>query len=245
MDKSLYEQFAEIEWTHWWFVARRRILGDLLARKLQPNGDLTILDAGCGAGAMIGELTRFGVVTGMDSSPKALEYSRAVFPDQVFFLGDVPGDLPREERFDVVTLLDVVEHIPDDIAALRGIRESLRPGGLLVCTVPAHHWLWGPHDALAHHARRYNKRHLQRVLKESGFKIERTTYYNSILFPIVVAVRLLRTRLLRRTEPRSDDVVPSRPINKVLESLFAAERYVLRHTDLPMGVSLIAFARRV
>jgi hypothetical protein len=119
----------------------------------------------------------------------------------------------------------------------------MTPGGSLVCTVPAHQWLWGPHDEISHHKRRYNRRHLVEVLRQAGFTVDWVSYYNTVLFPAVAGVRLARRVLRRDPAPSSDLDLRTGPFNGVLLRLFAAEQRVLRRTTLPFGASLVAVAR--
>ena len=246
MDQTLHEQFADIEWTHWWFVARRRILADVLSRRWPPTtgAPRTILDAGCGAGAMLGALATLGQVSGMDISAESVEHCRAVFPDLDLWAGGVPDGLPSGARFDAVCAFDVIEHLDDDIGALRSLAEVICPGGDVVITVPAYQWLWGPHDDLNQHKRRYTRSQLRRAVRDAGLELDRITYFNTLLLPPIAAARLVRRWVLHRTEPASDFVVPSALANRSLTALMAAERRWLRHAPLPAGVSLLAIARR-
>jgi 2-polyprenyl-3-methyl-5-hydroxy-6-metoxy-1,4-benzoquinol methylase len=244
MDSHLIAQHAEMESTHWWFVARKRLIADILQRSVASGSSLRLLDVGCGAGSMVETLSALGDVTALDASHEAIAHVRSRHPHATALVGEVPDAIPRGEPFDVVTALDVIEHITDDLAALTAMREVLVPGGVLLCTVPAYQWLWSPHDDLNEHKRRYTRKALVRSLRDAGFVVERASYYNSVLFAPVVGVRLLR-RLLRPGEAaRSDLDVPAGPLNGLLLWLFAAERHVLRHLSLPFGVSLVAVARR-
>jgi trans-aconitate methyltransferase len=219
------------------------VLDDVLARRLAGPERRRILEVGCGTGAMVPVLSTYGTVTGMDSSEEATTHCKALFPASAFVTGTVPDDVPRE-AFDVVAALDVLEHIGDDVGALETLGDALVPGGLLMVTVPAYGWLWGPHDELNHHVRRYSRRDLRAAVEAAGFEVERTTYFNSLLFPVAAAVRLARRYLIRHQEATADLAVPGRTVNELLTRVFAAERRVLRHVDLPFGVSVLALARR-
>jgi SAM-dependent methyltransferase len=245
MDQTLHEQFAEIEWTHWWFNARRRILSDVLACRWRvADGEpRAILDAGCGAGAMLGVLQKHGRVSGMDISEDSVAHCRTVFPDVDLWTGGVPAGLPSDTQFDAVCAFDVIEHIDDDVMALKALAEVVRPGGDLVVTVPAYQWLWGPHDDLNEHKRRYTRRRLRRALLDAGVEVDRISYFNTVLLPPIAIARLFRRWILRRTEPASDFVVPGPTTNRLLTSLMSVERHWLRHAPLPAGVSLLAIAR--
>ena len=243
MDSFVYDELAAVERTHWWFQGRRRILADVLRRRLGTGraGDGSIVDVGCGTGEMLDMVSEFGPVTGLDASPIAVGYCRQRFGDTVDVrLGRIPEDVP--DGVGVVTAFDVVEHLEDDDKALRGICDRLAPGGVFVCTVPAFPFLWSGHDEVHHHYRRYTRAVLRQRLEEAGFAVERLTYFNTLLFPAAAAVRLLHRFV--PGAPSSDASAPAGPVNRVLLQLFAAERFLLRRTDLPFGVSLLAVCHR-
>ena len=240
MDSYLHAQFAEIEWSHWWFLGRRAILRDVLARHVGPRAE--ILDVGCGAGALIPSLRELGTVTAMDTSAEALDYCQPLFPGVTFLKGIVPDDLPPGRQYGLVTAFDVIEHIDDDVAALASLRDVLAPGGRLVCTVPAYQWMWSPHDDLNDHKRRYTARLLRSRLEAAGFTVDKLSYFNTLLFPVVAFLRVFRRHVLRKTEPSSDFELPAPPVNRALAALMGSERFMLRKGSLPFGVSIVAVA---
>jgi SAM-dependent methyltransferase len=243
VDDKVYEELAAVEGTHWWFQARRRILHDVVDRH-RPTTDATapIVDIGCGTGEMLDMLREFGTVAGLDASPIAVHHCRQRFGDTVDVrLGRIPDDLPVNAR--LVTAFDVVEHLEDDAAALNAIAHSLAPGGRFICTVPAFSFLWSGHDVAHHHYRRYTRRGLRRRLQAAGFRIERISYFNTFLFPGVAAVRLAQ-RLRPGATHGSDAGIPSPRANRLLFRLFSAERRLLRVTNLPVGISLLAVCHR-
>lgn len=246
MDTSLQHQFAAIEGEHWWFQGRRRIVASALRQQLGPavnQGARRILDVGCGTGEMVDMLREFGTVTALDRAPEAVQYCCARFGAQVDVrLGGIPEDLPNAGTLDLVTAFDVIEHLDDDLGALRALCATLVPGGLLVVTVPAFAMLWGPHDVLNEHRRRYTPAHLRAQLVAGGFVVDRVTCFNSWLFPFVAVVRTLQRR--RRTAPRSDFHQLPGPSNRLLLALFASEAAVLRKVTLPIGVSILAVSHR-
>jgi SAM-dependent methyltransferase len=244
MDDFVYDELAGVERTHWWFQGRRRILVDVLRRRLPAAGADTrpIVDIGCGTGEMLDMVREFGGVTGLDASPIAVGYCQARFGDAVDVrLGRIPDDVPDGAA--VITAFDVVEHLQEDEKALTGICERLAPGGVFVCTVPAFPFLWSGHDEVHHHHRRYTRRILRRRLEDAGFVVERLTFFNTFLFPAAAAVRLLH-RVLPGAPAGSDASVPAAPVNRLLRTLFSAERLLLRVTNLPFGVSLLAVCHR-
>jgi SAM-dependent methyltransferase len=238
-----------VEDVHWWFVGRRRILLEVLDRYLAPNGSHArrILDVGCGTGTMLTYLAAFGNAEGVDIDEEAIGFCRDRGLQNVR-LGEA-ANLPFDDgSFDLVTALDVVEHLDDDVAAFREMKRVLRPGGQILVTVPAHRFLWGDQDEVNMHKRRYNARELRARLVESGFDVVRISYMNAVLFAPIAAVRLAR-RLEHRLRPRiqvqSDFRYPApRPVNFLLAAVFGAEGPILRRVNIPFGVSILALAQK-
>ena len=235
-----------MEDVHWWFVGRRRILLSILNQYLgagATNGR-QILDVGCGTGTMLTHLARFGAARGADMDLEAVGYCHDRGLQQV--TQSRADSLPFEkDTFDLVTALDVVEHIDDDLGALREMRRVIKPGGLLLLTVPAYRFLWGRQDDINLHKRRYVARELRNRLQTAGFEVERLTYMNSILFPAIAAIRLVRHILPDPPKLESDFAFPApQPLNVLLGAVFGSERYALTRFDIPFGVSIMALARR-
>ena len=143
-----------------------------------------------------------------------------------------------------MTLFDVLEHLDDDAEALRKAASLLNETGRLVLTVPAHRFLWSPHDEINRHRRRYSFGGLRDCLLGSGLEIQRMTYFNTLLFPVVWGARLLRRGLAPKGDRRSDFRIQGDWINNLLSALFGSERFLLRRIDLPFGVSILAVAGR-
>jgi 2-polyprenyl-3-methyl-5-hydroxy-6-metoxy-1,4-benzoquinol methylase len=202
-----------------------------------------VLDVGCGTGGMLQMLREFGTVEGIDSSELALAIARAQLGSEVpLSLGQLPDGIPSGKSFDLITAFDVLEHIPDVAPAARAIRDALSPQGWLVCSVPAYQFLWSRHDELNHHCRRYTRQLLTEHLEQGGFRVDWSSHFNSLLFPPIAAVRLLRKVIPDRSDaPEMGEVNPL--LNRALETLFGAERVLLRRAPLPVGVSILAFAR--
>lgn len=239
MEPYLFRQMMEVEKSHWWFVGRRKIIDWALGR-FQLSEDSTILEVGCGTGGNLELLAHYGNVKAMESDIAALEIARQR-ADVNIKHGWLPDHIPFEQtKFDLIVLLDVLEHVPDDGAALHALREKLRPGGKILITVPAFGFLWSKHDDLHHHYRRYSKPELMGLLRMSGYRVRYASYFNSILFPVIAAVRLFNR--LSRNETTDDVKKPSYLINRILCTLFGAERYLLGEFSLPFGVSLLLMA---
>lgn len=235
-----------MEDVHWWFVARRNILLEILKRYVGESADGTrrILDVGCGTGTMLTYLARFGSAEGVDIDTEAIEYCRARGLKQVS--QSAADSLPfANDTFDLVTALDVVEHIDDDLGVLREVRRVLRPGGQLLLTVPAYRFLWGRQDEINLHKRRYVAREVRERLQASGYEVQRLSYMNALLFPAIAAIRLVRHVLPAPVELESDFAFPApRPLNGLLSKVFGTERYMLNRFNLPFGVSIMALARK-
>jgi len=236
MQQHTYPLMRRVEDTHWWYVGRRQIIESFLksiSTKLQLARP-RILDVGCGTGANLEMLAHFGEAEGVDVSPQALAFCRERGLEKVW-----PGEaekLPFEDSsFDVVTALDVVEHLDDDTAGLREIGRILRPGGRALIFVPAFMFLWGVQDEVSHHRRRY-------TLSEIKQAVERATYANITLFaPILLGRFLMRITGFR---PASENQINAGPLNGLLGRILGAEGTWLKKTNLPFGVSAICVARR-
>jgi SAM-dependent methyltransferase len=241
MERQVYAQMASVEERHWWFVGRRAII-DRILRSLDLPAEAKILEVGCGTGGNLRLLARYGAVSAMESNDeaRALAAARGLSEPRP---GRLPDDLPFEgEQFDLVCLFDVLEHVDDDGAAMRALRDRLAPGGRIFITVPAYQWLWSDHDQVHHHKRRYTRRALRKLAQDSGFTVSYGSYFNCFLFPLAVAVRLLRKLL--RLGPGDDTALPGRSVNGLLTSIFAAEGYLLPRFSLPVGLSILLVARR-
>ena len=247
MDDLLHRQLREVGGAHWWYEGRRRIVEAELERVLPPRKDRTLLEVGCGSGAMLPMLARFGRAVGLEPDASSVAHCAAALGDVASVVcGRIPDDVPRDGSFDVVGAFDVLEHLPDDHSAVDSLRDALRPGGILVATVPAFPILWGRQDELSHHFRRYRRRGLCELMSSAGLEVRRITYFNTVLFAPVAAVRLARRLIGIGGTRKSDfDVGPGGArTTRVLAALFASERHLLEHFDLPFGVSLLAVATR-
>jgi SAM-dependent methyltransferase len=241
MERKVYEQMAKLDAKHWWFTARRRILDGVIERIVRPPNGARILELGAGTGHNLAMLSRFGQVEASELDPVARELAserlgrpvvEAALPDLSMFASD---------SYDLVALLDVLEHVPDDRNSLRATYQLLKPGGALLLTVPINPWMWSAHDVAHHHHRRYRKQEIRQLAEESGYSIDLLSPFNSLLFPPIAAVRLLG-KLTGKDD--SDDAMPSPIVNKVLDGVFGLERGLIGRVPMPFGVSLVAVLRR-
>jgi SAM-dependent methyltransferase len=237
MERAVFDRMAEQDEVHWWYVARRRILHDLIAREVELPQDARILEIGCGTGHNFGMLRGFGRLDAIevDGEARALASRRlghAVSPARLPGLAGIP-----DRAYHLVALLDVLEHVDGDQAALQSIAAKLAPGGRILVTVPAYQWMWSAHDVAHHHKRRYSRAALRAVAEAAGLRAERIGYFNSLLFPVAAAARIAG-RLLGRKG--SDDRLPPAPLNAILRGIFGLERHLVGRVPLPAGVSLFA-----
>src|SRR5215472_12984960 len=190
MNQAEYETMYRLETYYWWFVARRQLVTGLVREQIADPKRSRILDVGCGTGANREALTSYGAVFGADLSAEALSFSRS--------RADGPLTRSRIERlsfidgcFDLITALDVLEHADDDLSSMDELYRALRPGGLLIVTVPAYGFLWSEHDEALHHRRRYAASELRNKLSRVGFEIERISYFITFLFFPILLMRFI------------------------------------------------------
>jgi SAM-dependent methyltransferase len=242
MERIVYEQMAELDQRHWWYVARREVIASLIRRNVRPPANARVLEIGCGTGhnfAMLGEFGRVDALE-LDDEARAIAEKRLGRKVKSAPLPELAG--VRKKHYDLIGAFDVVEHIDDDTAALASIAERLKPDGKLVVTVPAHQWMWSAHDVVNHHKRRYSKRALRELFDRSPLKLDTIGYFNSLLFPVAVAERL-SSKL--RGKDEANLTMPPAPLNTVLEKVFASERYLVGRLPLPPGLSLFAVASAI
>lgn len=239
MDPLLLRQHLEFEEHHWWFVGRRRILLDVLKRNLAPpERQLEILDAGCGGGAMMESLACYGRVQGLDISAEAVKHNREQGREVI--LGSIEQIPLPDNSFDLALALDVIAHVPDDLRALEELFRTLRPGGSLLVTVPALRMLWSAHDVANGHYRRYTLGELHKRVEAAGFEIVSATYFNTLLFPVILALRVLGRLHLKSSA--SDVAEIPRLLNFLLTKIFSLEASFVGRVRLPFGVSGLCFA---
>ncbi len=240
MEASYGAQYARLYREHWWWRAREAIVLSLL-RSLRPRPGSAILDVGCGDALSFPALSEFGTVRGIEVDENLLDPS-GPFRERISTrpLGDPIYDDPSW-RFDLITALDVIEHIDDDRAAISSMAAMLRPGGLLVVTVPAFELLWDYHDEINHHHRRYTARRLRIALEGQGLELLQVRYLFRALFIPKLLVRLANAKRSRKVAQHG---IPAPAINTALQRLCMLEDRLLRRLPVPFGTSLMGVSRK-
>ena len=234
MDRIVYERMAAHDTTHWWYRARREILSDYLKRYAGIPGGARIREIGCGTGHNLPILAQFAEIYAIAAAKASERLGKQVGSSPLPELAGV-----ADASYDLVAVLDVVEHVEDDVAALQAIARVLKPGGKILITVPAHQWMWSAHDVVNHHKRRYSKATLTASLHKAGLGWQKLRWFNSLLFPVAVAARFVG-KLTGKDD--SDDSPPPRPLNAAFETVFGLERHLLGRLPMPPGLSIIVLA---
>ncbi|MER8766244.1 class I SAM-dependent methyltransferase [Mesorhizobium sp. M0968] len=242
MDRIIYERLAVNEEIHWWFTGRRTIIERLLVQLgLPPKGEARILEVGCGTGGNLCLLQEFGAVDAVEFDAAAREIANRKSGLRIGFAA-LPDQLAAHDgSYDLIALLDVIEHIEQDVASLAALKPKLRRAGAILITVPAHPWMWSAHDEVHHHKRRYTRATLRSAIERAGLVTVNIGYFNTSLFPLGLLRRLTSKLTGGQTH---DDIPPSAPLNQLFATIFAFERHLVGRVPLPIGLSLFAMARR-
>lgn len=241
MDEELYYKFYKVETIHWWFSARREIILDFIINYIKLDKISKILDYGCGTGGIIDILNKyFNNIYGTDNSKSAIDFCRKRNLFNTFLLNDFNNNQIFNNYFDLITILDVIEHIEDDSKILLELKKFLKKDGLILVTVPAYQFLFGPYDTLTQHKRRYTKKKLCTLLKKSGYEVIKASYFNTFLSPFMIISRIISSF----TGWSNDTDIPIKPLNTILKFIFRNEKYFLRYFSFPFGISILCLAKK-
>ncbi|MGQ9519662.1 MAG: class I SAM-dependent methyltransferase [Candidatus Fervidibacter sp.] len=237
-------KMARLEDRYWWFIGRRFIVLMLIQRFWKPKSNpALILDLGCGTGGSFSLLRNFGVVVGLDNSRLALSHARKRGMKHLT-LGDALSLPFIDNSFDLVAILDVLEHLEDDCQALKEIWRVLKPEGRVVFTVPAFMSLWSVHDIALAHKRRYLWNEIHDRVVQSGLKLLHLSYAICPLLPIVFVFRKIQNSLMRNKKPATALIELPSPLNRLLIALLKLEAALIPLVRLPFGVSLVGIAEK-
>jgi SAM-dependent methyltransferase len=242
MQTESYRILFETEDSHWWLATRRDMVLDWVRRVVDGRNDLRLLDVGCGTGRLLCDLRELGDARGVDASDEAIGFSRKRGVGDLVEKADFRHLPFAAQSFDVITAVDTLEHIADDVGALQEWGRVLKPEGRLFIFVPAHSWLWSLQDELSGHQRRYTVRTLRRAIEAAGLQIDRITYVSTLLFPIIFVGRQWLKVLRRFREVTTENDLHPAWSNALLRRIFRTEISLLRRVNLPFGASILCEA---
>lgn len=245
MENSEYELVSKVQYQHWWWLGRKKLIESLIERHIDLSRKLAIADVGCGYGANIPMLRQYGDVVGLELNKEAIAEIENTWGDSV---QTVIWKSPEavNQKFDLILMADVLEHIPNDQEAVGWILDHLSADGRILLTVPAHMFLWSEMDDVVHHYRRYSETDLLKLFNEK-FVVEKISYYNFFLFPIKVAFVLfstIRQKFLHEKNKRSYNDVPAAIINSLFKYIMYVETKLIKYASLPTGAGIILLARK-
>lgn len=247
-DPGFFQDLLRIEAANFWFLNRGRLILRLLDEHFPASRSL--LEIGCGTGSVLGAIQEHRpelCLIGSELHPEGIAIAGRRLGHGVTLLQFDARAIPAREEFDVVGAFDVIEHIPEDEMVLRAMRTCLRPGGGAIVTVPQHPWLWSPFDDAAHHCRRYGRGELEGKLRAAGFDVLRSTSYNALLLPLMLASRWFKKLPLgvSRRDTALSEFDIARWLNRTLSLTLTAETWMTTHgVNWPLGGSRFVVARR-
>ena len=242
MKKYLYQDLFELEEVHWWHIAKRKICLALIKKYVKTRSNFKVLDIGCGTGKNLEEFCKFGKAFGIDTSIDAIRFCREKRGLKNVTLASAQKTGFSYDSFDVVCILDVLEHT-DDKKTLKEIHRILKPGGLLLITVPAFNFLWSRWDEVLHHRRRYTRESLSKILHLSNFNVIKISYMYSFLILPLIIIRFIKSFLFKNHYP-SDFKISNKILNKVMISVSALESNLIFNGSIPFGTSLVCVAKK-
>ncbi len=243
MNSDEYANMERVEGVHWYYAGKRELVKRWIVRTRAPAATDVLLDCGAGTGRFAKEMEAYCGVRVLDDHEEALRLLRAKFAaEHVLTLGKDGVPLP-DESIEYVTALDVLEHVPDDVAVVNGFHRLLKPGGLAVVTVPASMALWSDWDVALHHHRRYDRAQLRALFPGRDWEVVQVNYTNVPVYPLVWLVRRWRRWCpAKGAVARAEDKVPPRWVNAVLRWQFTGLARL--RVPMPFGVSLLLVALR-
>ncbi|AHB40332.1 TPA: class I SAM-dependent methyltransferase [candidate division WWE3 bacterium] len=239
------EKMADMENEYWWHIGKRHLVKALVERHFGDKRNLSILDVGCGTGALARALTEFGAVTGFDVSSDAIAFCKSKGLGNVF-VQDVSKLEEKQyaRKFNLILALDVLEHVQDDVLVMQKIRKMLTDDGLFFVNVPAHKFLWSEHDEALEHKRRYHRVELTKKLSDAGFEIVSNSYFVTVISPLIILYRMWGNIFGKSAYPKTSYVLLPKKLNDFFVALLKIETRILLKTHIPFGVTLNVVARK-
>jgi len=244
MKEEYYKEYFYFEEKNWWFRSRWKIISFFLRKYSNCKISTKILDVGTGTGKTFELLNQYGNVTGIDISKEAIKFCQQRGITNVI-KGDAQSIPFKDLSFNLICAMDIIEHLDLETVTIRDFHRVLCKNGILLLTVPAFMFLWGRHDEINIHKKRYTVEEILSLLRTSGFKIEKLTYFNFLLFPVILLIRVGK-RVLRIKEKELKSDFRNYPfcVNLFLEKIFSFEKFLLKYINFPFGVSILCIARK-
>lgn len=246
MEQNEYKKMYDLESTYWWYVGRRSIIEEVLKKYVAGFSYNYLLDLGCGTGINFDIFKKFANhVVGIDNSSEALYYAH-----QRGFATTRLANIAKLDYADssigIITILDVLEHLPNEETVLREVSRILGPEGLLIITVPAYQFLWSEHDIALYHERRYTAGSIRSILEKNNFQIIKLSYIISFLLPLIISYRVLRgvVNIFYKSAPKTSHVILPATINNFFIFLLRTEAKLIRRFSLPAGTSILVVAKK-
>ncbi len=242
MEESNFELYETLPEKLWWIKSRNNLIKRLLKKHLK-NKKARILDLGCGTGFNFPAIKKFDTCYGLDISKSALEQAKK-YDYKKLYEGDALKTPFKENVFDAVLCMDLVEHLEEDVELLKEVKRTLKPNGICLFTVPAYKFLWSKDDELAHHVRRYTKKQIKQKIKKAGFKIKLLSYRYFFLF--LPTLMLFTYQKLKKNAKNSLDYGPKKGLmNKIMYSIGSFENYLLsKKIKFPFGAGIIGIIQK-
>jgi len=242
-----HRDLYSIEDDYWWFKAKRHLLIRTVKRTAKDSdGNAHLLDSGCGTGANLKEISKFLPVVGIEKYFEALKFCKKRSLDNL--LNAELEHLPfRQETFDIVLAMDILEHVDDDLEALKEISRVSKDGAILIIHVPAFMFLWSDHDLAVDHKRRYTAGELVECLKKANFKVKSINYRLCSFFILGILKKyLIKVKKLIKGDSKPQAYRPNvgRFINNILYIIVKMEDRILNFIRLPFGLSILCIAQK-
>lgn len=241
MQKYLYGDLYDLEESHWWHMSKRRVVINCIQNYLKKK-NTKILDIGCGTGKNLEGLKKFGMAYGLDNSKEAIAFCKKRGLKNLK-LGKAEKIPFKSNSFNIITLLDLLEHT-DDNKTLQEVYRVLEKNGLLIITVPAFSWLWSDWDKVLHHKKRYNKNDVINILKKNNFTVVYITYLYSFLVLPALIIRRIKQKFSQKKEYTSDFRLSNNFLNWIMNYLTKIEFQIAQKVPIPIGTSILIVAKK-
>jgi len=246
MELLEYEKIHKLQMNGWWFGnGRNKIVIDILKRSVTNFHGSRLLDVGCSEGAFLDYLNQNKIdFTAIDSDQNAINFCRERGYGNRVECGNVLNLQFPDNSFDIVTALDVIEHVKDDIKALSEIKRVCKKNGIIFLIIPAHQWLWSSNDIAYHHWRRYSKKMVKELIKKLDLEIITLTYFNILLFPLFILITFVKKMFFQNKICSNVTIAVPKVINCFLIKVMDFERILIKSGMVPFGASLIIVAKK-